>query len=763
MKMMAKLLFGFFGVALICVFVGVTGLSVIDNTKANLLVLAGETLPKLDYVSTIDRQFRNILSAMNALANPYGITEKSYYTNQLAIIENARGIYKTAREAYEKTTMTADEKTQYDIVLKKLEVAAAADNAVLETVQESLTMSGPERDAIQRRIFELVSGDATKGLTELVAEFEVLFNYVQKYYGVEMPKTTITAVANGRILLLVMICISLTIAVALGLSLGTVISGRLKKCAAVLEKIAGGDLTERVEFKTSDEFKQLAASLNKVSNNVLEMANDTNTLVKAAVAGQLTTRADASKHEGSYRKIVEGINATLDAVTIPINISAGYIERISRGDLPESITEEFKGDFNLIKDKLNLAITNIHALVSDANMLAEAAVAGALQTRADAGRHQGDYRKIVEGVNRTLDLVTEPLGQAIDILKLMADGDLTSRMEGDYRGDFDILKTAMNETLESVGDTMSQINVAVEQVAEGSVQVSQASQALSQGATEQAASLEEITSSTTEISSQTRQNTENAVKMNSLAKEAQGNAVKGNQQMKDLVSAMTDINASAEEIRKIVKAIDDISFQINLLALNANVEAARAGKYGKGFAVVAEEVRNLAVRSANSVKETTRMVDEAISNIQRGNVLVDGTAKQLNEIVTGAEEVSVIAEEVSVAGREQTQGLDQIAQGLNQIDQVTQNNTASAEESASASEELSSQAQQVKSMLSRFKLNTGTAIRAQNNPREADARQPRKPIPVTSANRAQPVAARRKMPVRPSDIISLDDDNFGKF
>jgi methyl-accepting chemotaxis protein len=345
----------------------------------------------------------------------------------------------------------------------------------------------------------------------------------------------------------------------------------------------------------------------------------------------------------------------------------------------------------------------------------------------------------------------------------MADGDLTSRMEGDYRGDFDILKTAMNETLESVGDTMSQINVAVEQVAEGSVQVSQASQALSQGATEQAASLEEITSSTTEISSQTRQNTENAVKMNSLAKEAQGNAVKGNQQMKDLVSAMTDINASAEEIRKIVKAIDDISFQINLLALNANVEAARAGKYGKGFAVVAEEVRNLAVRSANSVKETTRMVDEAISNIQRGNVLVDGTAKQLNEIVTGAEEVSVIAEEVSVAGREQTQGLDQIAQGLNQIDQVTQNNTASAEESASASEELSSQAQQVKSMLSRFKLNTGTAIRAQNNPREADARQPRKPIPVTSANRAQPVAARRKMPVRPSDIISLDDDNFGKF
>jgi methyl-accepting chemotaxis protein len=763
MKMMAKLLIGFFGVALICVFVGTTGLSVIASTQDNLLVLANETLPKLDYVSTIDRQFRNIMSAMHALANPYGISERTFYADQLAIIEAARAKYKDARAAYELLPMTDAEKKQYDVVLKKLDVAAIADNSVLTAVQDSLAMAGDDREEIQKRIFDMVTNDASKKLTELVAEFEVLFNYVQNYYGVEMPKETLANVARGRALLLAMIATALAIAIALGISMGLMISGRLKKCVAILEKISRGDLTDRIEIKTADEFKQVSDSLNRVSQNVLEMANDTNSLVKSALAGQLSTRAEASKHEGSYRKIVEGINAMLDAVTAPIEISTGYIDRISRGDLPESITEEFKGDFNVIKEKLNLAITSIHALVSDANMLAEAAVAGALQTRADASRHQGDYRKIVEGVDRTLDLVTEPLGQAIDILKLMADGDLTGRMEGDYRGDFDILKTAMNETLESVSGTMSQINVAVEQVAEGSVQVSQASQALSQGATEQAASLEEITSSTTQISGQTRQNTENAVKMNALAKEAQGNAIKGNEQMKDLVGAMNDINTSAEEIRKIVKAIDDISFQINLLALNANVEAARAGKYGKGFAVVAEEVRNLAVRSANSVKETTRMVDEAIGNIQRGNALVGGTAKQLDQIVTGAEEVSIIAEEVSVAGREQTQGLEQISQGLNQIDQVTQNNTASAEESASASEELSSQAQQVKSMLARFRLDSAAAARAQAARPDADARPVRKPAPMAAIQRAQPAAARKKMPVRPSDVISLDDDNFGKF
>ena len=289
-----------------------------------------------------------------------------------------------------------------------------------------------------------------------------------------------------------------------------------------------------------------------------------------------------------------------------------------------------------------------------------------------------------------------------EAVQTISEKDLT--LEVKPASERDSLGQSLVSMVESLNEMLAQVNEAVDQVASGSDQVSQASQNLSQGATEQASSLEQISSSITEVNSQSKQNADNATEANGLAKQATDDAENGNVQMKELVEAMGRINASSDEISKVVKVIDDIAFQINLLALNANVEAARAGKYGKGFAVVAEEVRNLAVRAAEAVKETTAMVEDSISNINTGNELVEKTAGQLEAIVTGSTKVAEFLGEIASASKEQAQAIDQITEGLDQIDQVTQGNTASAEESASAAEELAGQAQQLKAMIATFKL-----------------------------------------------------------
>jgi methyl-accepting chemotaxis protein len=799
MKILGKLLGGFLLVAALCGLVGTVGVVQLRTTRASLEFMGKDTVPTLDLLAGINLELIKIKVAIRSIAHPLGLNDPVYLKRQRDNIAAARTEYGAKIQRFEELPKIPEEAKLWKEIVDLIPQVKPYTNEVIALAEEYEKSSDPaDRDRIVNRLYQLISGDERLILDDFLAKVDKLIAFDRQYYAVDLPAKVLSAADAGVLILILVSLAALVVAVSLGVILGRSISGSLSKAVSVLDSLAAGEIDARFVARTKDEFLQLSTSLTTVSETVGALISEAGMLTEAAAEGRLSTRGDANKFKGGYHDIVDGVNRTLDAVIGPLNVAAAYVDRISKGDIPPKITDSYNGDFNLIKNNLNVCIDAVGGLVADAGALAQAAVEGRLSTRADASRHQGDFRRIVEGVNRTLDLVIDPINETTAILKRMAEGDLTTTMTGEYKGDFDILKTALNDTIDSINDILGQVAVAVDQVTAGSQQVSQASQSLSQGATEQASSLEEITSSVTEIAGQTRQNTENAVQVNGLSRTAKEDAERGNAQMQDLVSAMSDINASAEEIRKIVKAIDDISFQINLLALNANVEAARAGKYGKGFAVVAEEVRNLAVRSAGSVKETTAMVDGTIANIGKGNALVEVTAKQLASIVEGSAKVAGLAEEVATASREQSQGLEQISTGLNQIDQVTQANTANSEESASAAEELSSQAQQLKAMVGRFKLRRAEAggrmsnadmiamLRAELAAQGGRAAAPggaraltlhqddggRKTAPAggktVPAAKNQPagsgISARGgKSFVNPADVISLDDDDFGKF
>lgn len=381
-----------------------------------------------------------------------------------------------------------------------------------------------------------------------------------------------------------------------------------------------------------------------------------------------------------------------------------------------------------------------------------------LDTNMDTHKAKGVYLSMVHMV--------ESLRYKADVLEKIANRDLSVNVE--TASEQDGLGNSLVLMKNSLNEMLSQVNEAVDQVATGSDQVSSASQSLSQGATEQASSLEEINSSITEINGQSTQMDENTTEANSLVKKVYENAESGTKEMDNLLSHIQQINSSADEIKKIVKIIDDIAFQINLLALNANVEAARAGHHGKGFAVVAEEVRNLANRSAKSVKETSSKVEQTVENIEQGTQAAELTGEKLKEIMDGIEKVTSFIEEISQAGREQSHAIEQISTGIEQIDQVTQSNTASAEETASSSEELSSQAQQLKAMVEQFKLDQTTHLPRQITKQQSSAAKtpqtaPSTELGITVSNRPIQKETISEKKMNPEKAIALNDDDFERF
>ena len=523
---------------------------------------------------------------------------------------------------------------------------------------------------------------------------------------------------------------------------------RLKMAA---QQIADGNLNVNLETNSQDEIGELSRYFAKVATTVKSMIDD---LIKFEyeynVNGDINYRINADKYQNSFKEMMFSSNNLVETVVIDIVDFLETLSEVNDGNFDPQI-KQLPGKKAILAEAIKSTTANMIAINTEINELIEAAtIKGNLHFHIDESKYKGDWKKLMIGLNQIAYAVYQPiveirdamnemakgnfinvkitgdyagdflaikdavnlminttnsyLGEIAEILAAFSNGDLTRTINREYVGNFTLLKEPINQISNNLHRIINEIYAASQHVLEGAKRITSNATDLAEGSFGQAVSLEELNTSIEMIKIQTQQFADNARDANDISNKSTINAKEGNDAMKQMLNAMIAIKESSSNISTIIKDIQDIAFQTNLLSLNAAVEAARAGEHGKGFNVVAEEVRNLSSRSHDAASKTTNLIQDSIDRVESGTSIAHVTSESLRVIVENATAVFVLINNIAIAASEQADTISQVSDVLLSTANMVQDNSKFAHESAATAQELSSQSEMLQELVAYFKL-----------------------------------------------------------